>query len=82
MEVGVKKAKAELSKLIEAALSGENVVITNHGKALVRLVPHAPEPKNANRGYGSIPGLLEKLPPHWDSYDEDAKVAAMFEDPI
>jgi prevent-host-death family protein len=39
MEVGVRRAKAELSKLIEAAPNGERVVITNHGKELVEIIP-------------------------------------------
>jgi prevent-host-death family protein len=80
MNVGVKQAKVELSKLIEAALSGDRVVITNRGKALVELVPAVPKAKNSNRGYGSMPGLLEKLPANWDSPAEDAKVAELFED--
>jgi len=39
MTVGVRQAITELTKLINAALEGETIVITNHGKPLVRLVP-------------------------------------------
>ncbi len=35
-------AKSQLSRLIEAALSGEDVVIQKAGKPVVRLVPVAP----------------------------------------
>ena len=35
----VAEAKAHLSKLIEKALSGEEVIISKHGKPLVKLVP-------------------------------------------
>ena len=35
----VAEAKAKLSKLIEDALDGEEVVISKHGKPLVKLVP-------------------------------------------
>ncbi len=36
----VAEAKAQLSKLIERALTGEEVVISKHGKPLVKLVPY------------------------------------------
>lgn len=35
----VAEAKAQLSKLIERALDGEEVVIGKHGRPLVKLVP-------------------------------------------
>ncbi len=36
----VAEAKAQLSRLIERALAGEEVVIGKHGKPLVKLVPY------------------------------------------
>lgn len=39
MQVTVHAAKTQLSKLIEAALSGEDVVIAKGSKPVVRLVP-------------------------------------------
>ena len=38
MQVNVHEAKTQLSKLIEAALQGEDVVIARNGKPAVRLV--------------------------------------------
>lgn len=38
MQVNVHEAKTQLSKLIEAALKGEEVVIARDGKPAVRLV--------------------------------------------
>jgi prevent-host-death family protein len=35
MEAGIRQAKTELSKLIRAALAGEQVVITHRGTPLV-----------------------------------------------
>ncbi len=61
MEVEIKQAKRDLSKLIKAALAGEDVVITDGGKPLVRIVPaqpKAPEPRDKDRGYGSLKGKL------------------------
>ncbi len=36
----VAEAKAHLSKLIEKALAGEEVVISKHGKPMVKLIPY------------------------------------------
>lgn len=79
MQVGVRKAKNELSKLIEAALNGEKVVITNRGRPSVRLVPEAPKPAK-NRGFGCLKGLPDvKFYPGWDSPERDAELLADFE---
>ncbi|MBW2368626.1 MAG: type II toxin-antitoxin system Phd/YefM family antitoxin [Deltaproteobacteria bacterium] len=39
MKIGIHEAKTKLSKLIPAALSGEEVIITKSGKPVVKLVP-------------------------------------------
>ncbi len=39
MLVGIHEAKTHLSRLIPAALAGEEVVITKSGQPLVKLVP-------------------------------------------
>lgn len=56
MEVGIRQAKIDLSKLVKSVLEGEKVVITNHGKPLVELVPAAHKPKREDRGYGMFKG--------------------------
>jgi prevent-host-death family protein len=38
----IHKAKTNLARLVDAALSGEDIVITKRGKAAVRLVPVEP----------------------------------------
>lgn len=38
-KVNIHEAKTNLSKLLEKALNGEEVIIAKAGKALVRLVP-------------------------------------------
>lgn len=40
----VAEAKTHLSKLIDAALAGEEVVIRRHGKPLVKLTPFKSDP--------------------------------------
>lgn len=42
MQVNVHEAKSQLSKLIEAALRGEEVIIARDSKPVVRLVAVAP----------------------------------------
>jgi prevent-host-death family protein len=42
MEVGMHEAKTHLSKLVERAEAGEDVVITRHGTPAARLVAVAP----------------------------------------
>ena len=75
MTVGVRQAKTELTKLIGAAMEGETIVITNHGKPLVRLVPEGSIPSK-NRGYGCLKGSFE-IPENWDQTDAD--VEGLFE---
>ena len=77
MEIGVRQAKAELSRLIEAALNGESVIITNHGKPLVRLVREAPRAAD-DLGFGFLKGEIE-LPPGWDSPMASEEIADMFD---
>jgi prevent-host-death family protein len=40
IEVGAFEAKNRLGHLLDRVESGEEVVITRHGKAVARLVPH------------------------------------------
>jgi prevent-host-death family protein len=75
MTVGVRQAKTELTKLIGAALEGETIVITNHGKPLVRLVPEGSTPSKS-RGYGCLKGAFE-IPDNWDQMDTE--VEGLFE---
>ena len=41
MQVNMLEAKSQLSKLVKAAVAGEDVVIASNGEAQVRLVPCA-----------------------------------------
>jgi prevent-host-death family protein len=77
METGIREAKNNLSKLVQAVLDGEEVFLTNRGERVVQLVA-APKPKSANRGRGLWKGKLN-LYPGWDSPEEDKKIEDMFE---
>jgi prevent-host-death family protein len=56
MEVNIHEAKTQLSKLIERAVLGEEVIIAKAGKPLVKLVKIKPK---AKRILGSAAGTIE-----------------------
>lgn len=66
MQYNVHAAKTQLSKLIEAALSGEEVVIAKGARPVVRLVPI---PQSGFR-MGVLAGQLGALP-DFDPLPED-----------
>lgn len=39
MEVGIRELRADLSRFVKRVRAGEEVVVTDHGKAVARLVP-------------------------------------------
>ena len=77
METGIREAKNNLSKLIQAVLDGEEVFLTNRGERVVQLIA-APKPKSARRGRGIWEGKVN-LYPGWDSPEEDKEIEKMFE---
>jgi len=65
MDVGIKQAKTDLSKLISEAQQGKRVFITNHGRRVIELAPvSSQEPESDTRGYGMFKGQIN-LPPGW-----------------
>ena len=77
MQVNMLEAKNQLSKLVQAALAGDEVIIANHGKPMVRLVKLAAQPKT--RGYGAWKGLIE-MADDWDSPETNAAIARLMVD--
>jgi prevent-host-death family protein len=51
MQVNLHDAKTHLSRYVEQALDGEEVVIARAGKALVRLVPVEDTPRRRHLGF-------------------------------
>ncbi len=72
-EIGVHDAKTHLSKLIERALRGEEIVITRSGEPLVTLVPvqrrRIPNPGFA-KGTFTIPDDFDEIPEAFREYVE------------
>jgi prevent-host-death family protein len=74
MEVNVHQAKTQLSKLIAAAESGEEVVIARNGKPAVRIVPVAVAAKRPRRElWGAGERLKITLPTdeEWKAMDKE-----------
>ncbi len=72
MIINVSEAKAKLSKLIDMAYNGEEVIIAKNNLPLVKLVAHKPE---AKRKLGIFKGKIE-IPD--DFLEEDDEINAMF----
>jgi prevent-host-death family protein len=64
-QVGMHEAKTNLSKLVERAESGEDIVIARNGKPAVRLVPVAAQNK-----FASIRGIWKGRVHIADDFDE------------
>jgi len=76
-QVNLYEAKTQLSRLIRAALEGEEVVIARAGKPVVRLVPvQETEPRTS--GWGLLPVDPQALDAAFAPEAEE-EVAALFE---
>jgi len=49
MRIAVTQAKGQLTELVRRAEAGEEVILTRHGQAAVKLVPAAAKPDRASR---------------------------------
>lgn len=74
--VNVAEAKTHLSRLIEAALRGESVVIAKAGKPLVKVVPIDQPEKRSPRRIGFMKGAF-KVPEDFDEMGKD-EIARLF----
>lgn len=69
MLVNIHDAKTHFSKLVNEALSGEEVIIAKSGKPLLRLVPYVQEPES--RHGGQLKGLIQISDEFDDPLPED-----------
>ena len=72
MQCNMLEAKSQLSKLVQAALEGEDVIIANKGVPVVRLV------KIGAKDFARKPGAWSGLPKaksDWDSVKTNAAIA-------
>lgn len=73
--INIQNAKTHLSKLVEEAANGEEVVIAKAGKPLVRLVPF--QKQEQPRKLGALAGKVVEAPGCWDP---DPEMEASFYD--
>ena len=73
MEVNVHEAKTHLSRLIDRAVAGEDVIIAKSGKPLVRLIRIEQE----RPALGSAAGTFE-WKPGWDAPLSDQEIDELF----
>jgi prevent-host-death family protein len=64
-KVGMHEAKTQLSRLVERALEGEEIVITRRGEPAVRLVP-----ERSVEGFASLAGVWRDQVRISDDFDE------------
>jgi prevent-host-death family protein len=69
----IQQAKTHLSRLVDEAAAGADVVIAKAGKPLVRLVPFAPPP--TSRQLGALAGQVQEAD---DCWSPDPAMAALF----
>ena len=75
--VNVHAAKTHLSRLLERAEAGEEIVIGRAGKPIAKLIPYVPD--RPKRVFGALKGQIRILP----GFDEvDEEIARDFEDSI
>ena len=63
--VNIHAAKTNLSRLVEAAANGEEIIIARAGKPVARLVPLEP-PKQGKRVLGTMAGMFT-MPDDFDA---------------
>lgn len=64
-EIGMHEAKTQLSKLVERAEAGEEIVITRHGQPAARLIP-----ERRGQGFASLAGAWHGRVRIADDFDE------------
>jgi prevent-host-death family protein len=69
--INVHDAKTHLSRLLERAEAGEEIVIARAGKPVARLVPYTAE--RPTRTFGALKGQIRILPGFDDLDDEIAR---------
>ncbi len=67
--VNMQVAKTHLSKLVDDALSGDEIVIAKAGKPLVTLVPC--RPRKTNRVGGQLAEQIADIPVNFDALDPE-----------
>lgn len=71
--INIQNAKTHLSRLVEDAAGGEDVVIAKAGKPIVRLVPF--QKQDGPRKLGALAGKVKEAK---DCWEPDTEMEALF----
>jgi prevent-host-death family protein len=74
--INMHEAKTQLSRLVERAVAGEEVIIGKAGKPLVKLVPVEQPVVDTSKRFDFMKGQI-KIPENFDRWMED-EIAEMF----
>ncbi len=80
MIVKMHQAKTQLSKLIAAAVAGEEVVIARGNEPMVRLIPVSP-PAKKKRVFGRYKGVFE-VPDSFHEPMSEEELALWYDGPV
>ena len=72
--VSMQEAVVQLSKLLDEAQAGEEIIIARNGTPVVRLVPVTPPRRRLGRWSGQVPTLSDG---EWEATDQ--AVAELFD---
>jgi prevent-host-death family protein len=75
MQVNMHEAKTQLSRLVERAAAGEEVVIARAGKPVAKLIPY--QEKRRPRQPGFLRGKIW-MAEDWDSPEVNEEIARAF----
>jgi prevent-host-death family protein len=73
LQINIQAAKTQLSRLVEEARAGKDIVLAKAGKPMVRLVPVTSD--TGSRKLGQWAGVAD-VPDDFDA--EDARITRMF----
>ena len=76
MQVNMLDAKNRLSRLVQAVLDGEEVILARNGDPVARITRY--RPTKAARNPGAFKGLI-RMSPDWDSAETNREIAAQLE---
>ena len=79
MQVNMLDAKSQLSKLVKAALAGEDVIIANKGVPFVKLVPVTTIQQSRKPGAWSHLKMSEEQIANAFSPETNAEIAQLFD---
>jgi len=77
-QVNIHHAKTHLSRLVEQAANGEEIIISKAGKPMARLVALQQPKKAKRRGFGALKKKMKVLP-GWDDPMTKAELAEWYD---